>query len=75
MNVRYHVKLSRDERAELGLLLEGGAQAVRELKRAQILLAADAGMSDDDIAPSVAVAARRSIEPGGVSLKAIWRRP
>jgi hypothetical protein len=54
MNVRYHVKLSRGERAELGLLLRGGAQAVRKLKRAQILLAADAGMSDD-IATSVGV--------------------
>ena len=32
MNVRYHVKLSRGERAELGLLLQGGAQAVRKLK-------------------------------------------
>ena len=55
MNVRYHVKLARDERAELGLLLQGGTQAVRKLKRAQILLAADAGMSDDDIAASVGV--------------------
>jgi transposase len=55
MNVRYHVKLTRDERAELGLLLQGGTQAVRKLKRAQILLAADAGMSDDDIASSVGV--------------------
>jgi len=55
MNVRYHVKLGRDERAELGLLLQGGTQAVRKLKRAQILLAADAGMSDDDIAASVGV--------------------
>ena len=42
MNVRYHVKLGRGERAELGLLLQGGAQAVRKLKRAQILLAATA---------------------------------
>jgi transposase len=55
MNVRYHVKLTRGERAELGLLLQGGTQAVRKLKRAQILLAADAGMSDDDIAASVGV--------------------
>lgn len=55
MNVRYHVKLTRDERTELGLLLQGGTGAVRKLKRAQILLAADAGMSDDDIAASVGV--------------------
>jgi transposase len=55
MNIRYHVDLSSAERAELGLLLAGGSQAVRKLKRAQILLAADAGMSDDDIATSLGV--------------------
>ena len=36
-------------------LLSGGKQAPRKLKRAQILLAADAGVSDDDIATSVGV--------------------
>jgi len=55
MNIRYHVELSCAEREELELLLAGGRQAVRKLKRAQILLAADAGMSDDDIATNVAV--------------------
>src|SRR5580765_1137980 len=33
--------------------LSGGKDAARKLKRAQILLAADAGASDDDIARSV----------------------
>lgn len=37
MNVRYRIKLTREEQAELGLLLQGGTQAVRKLKRAQIL--------------------------------------
>jgi transposase len=55
MNIRYHVELSRAERTELEMMLSGGSQAVRKLKRAQILLAADAGMSDDDIATSVGV--------------------
>lgn len=55
MNIRYHVDLSCAERTELELLLSGGSQAVRKLKRAQILLAADAGLSDDDIATSVGV--------------------
>ena len=41
MNVRYRVDLSQDERAELEALPSGGKQAVRKLKRAQILLAAD----------------------------------
>jgi transposase len=55
MNVRYRVELSQTERAELTALLSGGKHAARKLKRAQILLAADAGVSDDDIAVSVGV--------------------
>src|SRR4029077_3399809 len=53
MNVRYRVELSQTERAELAALLSGGKDAARKLKRAQILLAANAGASDDDIARSV----------------------
>ena len=45
MNVRYRVELTQYERNELGALLSGGKQAARKLKRAQILLAADAGGS------------------------------
>ncbi|WP_374050090.1 hypothetical protein [Bradyrhizobium sp.] len=75
MNIRYHVDLSCAERAELGLLLAGGSQELRKLKRAQILLAADAGMSDDDIATTSASAIRRCIGPVGVSSKAIWLPP
>jgi transposase len=55
MNVRYRVELSQTERSELKTLLSGGRHAARRLKRAQILLAADAGASDDDIATSVGV--------------------
>jgi hypothetical protein len=55
MNVRYRVELSQTERAELAALLSGGKHAARKLKRAQILLAADAGVSDDAIATSVGV--------------------
>src|SRR5450432_1233405 len=55
MNVRYRVELSRAERTELRALLSGGKQAARKLKRAQILLAADAGASDEAIAASVGV--------------------
>ncbi len=55
MNVRYRVELSQSERAELMQLLSGGNQAARKLKRAQILLAADAGASDEDIALNVGV--------------------
>ena len=55
MNVRYRVMLTQYERHELGTLLSGGKQAARKLKRAQVLLAADAGVNDEDIAISVAV--------------------
>jgi transposase len=55
MNVRYRVTLTQYERNELAALLSGGKQPARKLKRAQILLAADAGISDDDIADSVGV--------------------
>src|SRR5712691_8259609 len=55
MNVRYRVELSQDERDELTALLSGGKHAARKLMRPQILLAADAGASDEDIAISVAV--------------------
>ena len=55
MNVRYRVELSQTERDDLKALLCGGKHAARKLKRAQILLAADAGVSDDVIATSVGV--------------------
>jgi transposase len=55
MNVRYRVDLSQSEREQLAALLSGGKHAARKLKRAQILLAADAGVSDEAIAISVAV--------------------
>src|SRR5215813_4638203 len=55
MNVRYRVELSQTERHELKALLSGGRHAARKLKRAQILLAADAGASDEEIARSVGV--------------------
>jgi transposase len=55
MNVRYRVDLSQAEREQLRGLLGGGRQAARKFKRAQILLAADAGASDEDIVRDVAV--------------------
>src|SRR6201990_2250750 len=55
MNVRYRVDLSQEERAELGALLSGGKHAARKLRRAQILLAADGGASDEEIARTLGV--------------------
>ena len=55
MNVRYRVELSQTERDELTAMLSGGKHAARRLKRAQILLAADAGRGDEQIARTVMV--------------------
>jgi len=55
MNVRYRVELTQAERVQLTELVSGGKQAARKLKRAQILLAADAGVGDEAIAQTVSV--------------------
>jgi transposase len=55
MNVRYRVRLNDDERDELKALLAKGKRSARRLKRAQILLASDAGESDEAIASNVGV--------------------
>ena len=52
---RYRVELSQAERDQLTDMLSGGKHAVRKLKRAQILLAADSGVSEAVIATSVSV--------------------
>lgn len=55
MNIRYRVELTQAEREELTALLGGGKHPVRKLKRAQILLAAEAGVDDETIAMTVKV--------------------
>lgn len=55
MNIRYRVDLSQSEHDDLRALLSGGHHPARKLKRAQILLAADAGASDAEIAARVVV--------------------
>ena len=55
MNVRYRVTLKTSERVQLVAMMLGGKGAFRRLKRAQILLAADAGSTDAEIAKNVAV--------------------
>src|SRR5918912_2851735 len=57
MNIRFRVELREAERNELTAMLSGGRRAARKLKRAQILLAADAGSSDEAIAACVGVGA------------------
>src|SRR5271169_2811813 len=55
MTIRYHVELSEAERCELTALVGSGKHYARKIKRAQILLAADSGLSDEDIAAAAAV--------------------
>ena len=55
MNIRYRVTLSAEERARLLEMLQHGKGAVRRLKRAQILLAADLRSADEEIARNVSV--------------------
>ena len=55
MNVRYRVELETGERRQLEKLVAGGSRAVRKIKRAQILLAAAAGSTDEEIARTVQV--------------------
>src|SRR5689334_22879421 len=55
MNIRYRVTLSAEERSGLLEMVQGGKVAARRLKRAQILLAADLGSTDEQIARNVSV--------------------
>jgi transposase len=48
VNIRYRVTLTTDERQQLQALVNGGKGAVRKIKRAQILLAADAKSKSTD---------------------------
>jgi hypothetical protein len=70
MNVRYWVELSQAERGELTAMLSQGKRPARKLKRAQILLAADAGCSDEEIARTVAVGGSTGKSSGGTDLDA-----
>ena len=55
MNIKYRVDLSQEEREDLEGMLKGGKLAARKLVRAQILLAADKGISDEGIAGTLQV--------------------
>ena len=72
MNVRYRVELSQVERCELTAMLSKGKCAARKLKRAQILLAADAGHSDEEIARTGRWAVPPCTGLNAASWKAIW---
>jgi transposase len=50
MNKQFHVQLSDEERRELRRLIESGRKLARKITRARILLLADAGKKDREIA-------------------------
>ena len=71
MNIRYRITLTSEERSQLQAMVQGGQAPVRKVKRAQILLAAARGSSDERIAANVAVGTstvfrtkRRFVEEG-----------
>lgn len=66
MNVRYRVTLDASEKSQLEELVSGGTGRVRQLKRAQILLAAHAGASDEQMA--------RTIQVGSATVYRVKRR-
>ena len=72
MNIRFIVELTASERAQLNDIVSKGRCQVRRVKRAQVLLAADAGASDEVIAQTVSVGTstvfrtRRRYVEGGV---------
>ena len=72
MNKRYIVDLTADERAGLLALLHKGVAPARRLTRARILLLADEGGTDREVAaalhvhPATAERARRRFVEGGV---------
>ncbi len=54
-NVKYTVNLSETERAELQQLLRGGRVSARRLTRARVLLKADEGLTDEQVAAAIDV--------------------
>jgi transposase len=50
LNIRYIITLTNDERKQLQQLTRGGKTGARKVKRAQILLAAERGFKDAEIA-------------------------
>jgi transposase len=55
MNKQFHVQLSDEERRELKRLVESGRKLARKITRARILLLADAGKKDREIAEALLV--------------------
>lgn len=76
---QHHVHLTTQERQVLGQMLRRGKHSARELTRARILLKADEGLQDEDIAEavetSVATIERVRKRFGTVRLGTLTERP
>jgi transposase len=55
MNICYRVDLTAEERQELQRLVSSGSNLARKVKRAQVLLGADGGAQDAEIAKTVRI--------------------
>jgi hypothetical protein len=75
VNIRYRVELSETERTELLAMLSAGTHAARKLKRAQILLAAEAGVSDEVIATSVTAGSHSGCSQAETPLIPLFKFP
>src|SRR5713101_6714903 len=71
MNVRYVVELTPKERSDLAAFVASGTPRARKLKRAQVLLAVESGVTDMTIAATIGVSTatiyrtkRRFVERG-----------
>jgi hypothetical protein len=69
MNVRYRITLTSEERDLLRSLVQAGKGAFRRLKRAQILLASEAGSTDAAIAQNISVGTSTVFRTNDGSLK------
>jgi len=74
MNVRYRVTLSTEEHIQLQSLVRGGHNAVRKVKRTQLLLAASAGATDEAIAVNVGVGSSTVYRTKRRFVRRAWRQ-
>ena len=76
---QHHVQLTTQERQALGQMVRRGKHSARELTRARILLKADEGLRDEEIAEavetSVATIERVRKRFGAVRLGTLMERP
>jgi hypothetical protein len=71
---KYGVELTAEERTTLEQLRQKGKSSARKLPRARILLQADEGLTDEEIATALAVGGLRWSAPASALWQQTWRR-